>query len=109
MQAKFIGIRRVKKERSVEEDPKKCADDRSYGQREYCALNLVIDDLEVKSTVIYSCILGSLCRDVFLALLIFDQEDLFILLDLCVCTQSSLDAAAPLAGAAGLASTVSIV
>ena len=87
MQAKFIGIRRVKKERSVGEDPKKCADDRSYGQREYCALNLVNGDLDVKSTVIYSCILGSLCRDVFLALLIFDQEDLFILLDLCyVCS-----------------------
>ena len=99
----------MKKERSVVEDPKKCADDRGCGQREYSALNLVIDDLEVKSTVIYSCILGSLCRDVFLALLIFDQEDLFILLDLCVCAQSSLDAAAPLAGAAGLASTVTIM
>ena len=56
-------------------------------KRVYCALNLVIDDLEVKSTVIYSCILVSLCRDVFLTLLIFDQEDLFILLDLCcVCS-----------------------
>ena len=98
-----------RKVKSVREDPKKYADDRSCGQKGNCALNLVIDDLEVKSTVIYSCILGSLCRDVFLALLIFDQEDLFILLDLCVCTQSSLDAAAPLAGAAGLASTVSIV